>query len=245
MNIFVILIISLITTPLCGIQAPTLSMLSTKHGTDKGPSWHNYTPIYESYFQEIKDKSIKFLEIGFLSGASARVWDEYFQHSETKLHFIDIDRNCYHHMKKLSPRCSLHLVDQANKDALRDFTNLVGGDFDIIIDDGGHTMIQQITSFEALFPFLKKGGVYIIEDLHTSYWAKWGSAGSTENPKASNNSAIRFIQNLIDDLNYSGARTECADKAKCSSSLQETFNIYQKDIKSMHFYTSLCFIFKN
>ena len=47
------------------------------------------------------------------------------------------------------------------------------GPFDIVIDDGGHTMRQQIRSVETLFPLLADGGVYIVEDCHTSYWAPY------------------------------------------------------------------------
>ena len=45
---------------------------------------------------------------------------------------------------------------------------------DILIDDGGHTMRQQIVTFEEMFDFVKDGGVYLCEDLHTSYWKSYG-----------------------------------------------------------------------
>jgi hypothetical protein len=48
--------------------------------------------------------------------------------------------------------------------------NTIDGPLDLIIDDGGHTMRQQQTSFGFLFRHLKVGGIYIIEDLHTSRW---------------------------------------------------------------------------
>ena len=69
------------------------------------------------------------------------------------------------------------------KKSLIQFIQQSGGDFDIILDDGGHKMDQQITSFRVLFPILKSGGVYIIEDLGTSYLLEWGGYGTKPNPK--------------------------------------------------------------
>lgn len=223
------------------LGAHDLSELGNKFHTDKA-YFHDYTSIYEKYLSHLKDKPVKFLEIGF--GASAHMWDAYFSHPLTSLHFIDIDQNCLNHMSSLSSRCHLHLIDQESKTELRNFIYKAGGDFDIIDDDGGHTMQQQITTFKTLFPYLKSGGVYIIDSLHTSYWQSHGSAGTQEIPKASEFSTIAFLKNLIDDLNYSGARTSCADKNKVPEEVSNSFNYYQKHIHSIHFYSSLCIIIK-
>lgn len=231
--------------PLAGKQANTLNALASKHGSDKGPKDHNYTSTYEKYLSNIKDKPLKILEIGFAVGCSARIWDEYFTHPKTQLYFMDNNKDCYNYAQGLSSRCSLHIIDQANRSQLLKFTETIDTDFDIIIDDGGHMMHQQITSFNTLFPALKKGGLYIIEDLHTSYWASYGSAGNYDHPKASSDSAIRFLQNLVDELNFIGARTGYANKHRCSAQSLATFSTYQKDIASIHFYTSLCFVFKH
>jgi hypothetical protein len=57
--------------------------------------------------------------------------------------------------------------DQENINDINNFISQYGGDFDIIIDDGGHTMKQHQVSLGVLFEVLKPGGIYIIEDLHT------------------------------------------------------------------------------
>lgn len=245
MKIVFNLILALLFIPLLGESEKSLNALALKNGSDKGPNDHNYTTIYEKYLSSMKDKPLKILEIGFSGGASARIWDEYFTHPNTQLYFIDVNTNCFNCMQGLSSRCSLYMVDQSDASQLHKFTSNIANDFDIIIDDGGHMMHQQITSFKALFPTLKKGGLYIVEDLHTSYWASYGSAGSYDHPKASPKSAIRFLQNLVDELNFIGARTGYASKNRCSEQSLETFSTYQKDIASIHFYTSLCFIFKH
>jgi hypothetical protein len=71
-----------------------------------------------------------------------------------------------------------------------------GTDFDIIIDDGGHTMNQQITSLTHLWHAVKPGGVYFCEDLQTSYMREYGG-----NPDATlrKNTMMQFIYELMDD----------------------------------------------
>lgn len=66
--------------------------------------------------------------------------------------------------------------------------------FDIIIDDGGHTMNQQKTSFMFLLPLVRSGGLYIIEDLETSYMPSYG--GNYWDPS----STISFIKSFIDEI---------------------------------------------
>ncbi len=228
----------------CVANGAYLDSLAIKYGTDKSSAIHNYTPIYEKYFDSLKDKPINFLEIGFAGGFSAHMWDEYFKSMDSKLYFIDINPDCLNYINDLSHRCILSLVNQANAVALTQWLKLISQDFDIIIDDGSHQMEHQITSFKTLFPRLKKGGMYIIEDLHTSYWNDYGSAGDYNNPQANIHSTIRFLQNLVDDLNYSGARTQTANRSN-NIKLLQGLSLYQESISAIHFYCSLCIIFKD
>lgn len=133
-------------------------------------------------------------------------------------------------------------VDQENSTELIAFIETVGQDFDIIIDDGGHTMNQQITSFKILFPALKSGGIYVIEDLHTSYtyaplYEKYYHAPNQQ-------PTIEFLFGLIHCVNKAGAISTCADFDKCSAQVIDSLNIYERNIESIHFYGSICFIFK-
>ena len=218
-----------------------LTTLAIRYGTDKGID-HDYTPVYESYFTSLRKQHLKFLEIGFYKGSSARMWDAYFPQAD--LHFIDIIPEAFTYANGLSSRCQFHIVDQANKDDLLRFIQKVGGDFDIIIDDGGHTMNQQITSFKTLFPYVKSGGIYIIEDLHTSYWVNYGGSGDPDHPKTNQDSTVCFLQTLVDDVNFIGATTQHANKNKCPKEVKDKLNYHQRHIRSIHFYDSLCFIFK-
>ncbi len=216
-----------------------LDSLALAAETDKSSIIHNYTQIYAQYFDKYKNKAIKFCEIGILKGNSVKLWENYFPFAE--LHFIEIDSS---NIQYQSQRSQYHFLDQTDKSALLLFAKNTGGDFDIIIDDGGHHMDQQIISFQSLFPYVKSGGMYIIEDLHTSYWNDWGGNGTQLLPKAGPGTAVYFLQNLVDDLNYTGAVTGLADHRKISSSLKSTLNEYQDKIYSIHFYNSLCIILK-
>ena len=216
-----------------------MDRLALVAGTDKGSSFHNYTEIYSKYFASLKDKPIKFLEIGIYKGNSVKLWESYF--SQAELHFVDITPG---YIQYFSTRSHYHFVDQANKQEMINFAQSVGGNFDIIVDDGGHTMQMQMNSFHALFPYVKSGGMYIIEDLHTSYWKIYGGNGTFAQPRAGKGTTIQFLQGLVDEMNYTGAVTQCADRNKVSPELQRNLNIYQDQIFSIHFYQSVCIIIK-
>jgi hypothetical protein len=207
--------------------------------TDKSSVFHNYTRVYAKYFDAIRNDNIRFLEIGISRGASVKLWESYFVNAE--LHFIDINPNQieYH-----SPAVQYHFADQANIKAMQQIANNIGGQFDIVIDDGGHIMNQQINSFKALFPYMKSQGLYIIEDLHTSYWKEYGGHGRICEPKPGPGTCVSFLQGLVDDLNYTAGVTTCADFNKIPDKLRHTLNEYQKGIDSIHFYQSLCIIIK-
>jgi trans-aconitate methyltransferase len=107
----------------------------------------------------------KVLEIGIYQGESLDMLSHFF--NDAIIHGIDIS-DC---SNLNSEKIKTHQHNQEIIGDLNEFIENVGGNFDLIIDDGGHTMKQQQLSFGVLFKHLKKGGVYIIEDLHTSLWS--------------------------------------------------------------------------
>lgn len=213
-----------------------LDNLAIECETDKCSQCHNYTEVYSKYLAPFKDKKIKFLEIGIYTGCSVKLWEKYF--SQAELHFMDIT---FEHIKYHTTRSTYHLGDQQNPADLFRIMNQTGGDFDVIIDDGGHAMQQQITSFKVLFPYVKSGGLYIIEDLHTSYWDAFKN-NNKENPNE--NTTITFLKSLIDDVNFIGAKTHRASHAILSEDTRKSLNMYQKDIFGIHFYDSMAIIIK-
>jgi hypothetical protein len=139
-----------------------LNDLGLKYGTDKSSRVHGYLNIYEKYLGELKDKPISFMEIGMLHGASINVWQDYF--TQAQLYGIDYKRRRLRQTARVKSFCA----DQANREQLAKIVKETG-QIDIIIDDGGHQMRQQQISLGFLFPYIKSNGLYIIEDLHTSW----------------------------------------------------------------------------
>lgn len=209
-----------------------LDALALKTGADKGSHYHNYTQVYAPYLSPLRDKPIKFLEIGIYKGASVQLWERYFNSAD--LHFIDISLDLVEYS---SPRSHYHVVDQESARDLEQFIQKTGGEFDVIIDDGGHTMRQQITSFCTLFPHVKSGGLYIVEDLHTSYWSGWGE-------ELSPITMVDFLKGLVDDINAVGARSGRASHLAVDPLLRSELTLYQESILSIHFYDSVAIVIK-
>ena len=126
--------------------------------------WKHYFDIYDENFSKFRNKKITILEIGVFRGGSLRMWQNYFG-PQTNIIGIDIDPVCKQYENN---NTKIYIGDQANENFLKSILN-VNEKPDIIIDDGGHTSNQQISSFNFLFEELKLGGVYLVEDTHTSY----------------------------------------------------------------------------
>lgn len=131
--------------------------------------WHHYFDIYHNHFCRFREKNVKLLEIGVYQGGSLQMWKNYLG-SNAKIYGVDVNPRC----KELEEdQIQIFIGDQTDRGFLRKLREEIGT-IDIVIDDGGHTMIQQITTFEELFPFVGEVGVYLVEDLHTSYWEDYG-----------------------------------------------------------------------
>jgi len=150
----------------------TLNEIGLKYNSDKSSSYHCYLEEYDNFFSKYRNKNISFLEIGILDGDSINIFNEFFE--DANIVAIDIDDKS--HLKKNN--INIIQGDQSDRDFLDKFNNEY---FDIIIDDGSHKMSHQQISIGVLFKKLKRGGIYIIEDLHTSF------DGYIENIKYGNN----------------------------------------------------------
>ncbi|KAG8157639.1 hypothetical protein KVR01_012681 [Diaporthe batatas] len=160
-------------------EEPSFFEIAMAQGTDKVDP-HHYEDMYEVYFPPLRHKKLKMLEIGlgcdmaYGPGASYYTWLEYFPNVE--LYFLEYDA-----------------------DLLEKFMKEHGKDFDIIIDDGGHTMVQQITSLKYLWKAIKPGGLYFVEDLQTSFVAdRWGGGDTAK--MAGQDTMVGYIQKLMAGL---------------------------------------------
>jgi Ca2+/Na+ antiporter len=141
----------------------TLAELCQLYHTDKCPFHHNYVEFYEWLFRPLKNKTLRFLEIGVLHGESMRLWEAYFRVGQ--IFGIDIEDKTQYD----TARVKTFIADQGKRADLAKIITATEARFDVILDDGGHKMDQQQISFGALFPYLNSGGMYIIEDIHTSF----------------------------------------------------------------------------
>jgi hypothetical protein len=141
----------------------SLDDLGLSFGTDKSSWGHDYLRFYEDYFRKFRRENIVFLEIGVAGGASLRVWRSYF--SQAKIIGADINPES---LRFRGNGISIEILDQSS---IEDLTKLAinYGPFDIVIDDGSHMWEHQIVSLKTLFPFLKNGGIYVVEDLQTNF----------------------------------------------------------------------------
>ncbi|MBK5934531.1 methyltransferase family protein [Rhodovulum imhoffii] len=151
--------------------------------------WLHYFEVYGREFGRFRGRAPRFLEIGIWNGGSIPMWKGYFG-TGAHLVFADIDPACRKHAE---PETFVEIGDQSDPAFLARLGE-THGPFDAILDDGGHFMHQQITSFEHLWPHLRDGGVYMVEDTHTSYWPGFG--GGYREPA----SFIEFAKGLIDRM---------------------------------------------
>lgn len=135
---------------------------------------HHFDVLYDVYFNaQVQQKRTKLLEIGlgcnmdYGPGASSKIWTQLFPFGE--IWFAEFSEECTKKFWKPSLGWKFVTGDQADPSVLQDWIATTGGNFDFIIDDGGHTNRQIWNSFQTLFPnALKPGGVYFIEDLHVA-----------------------------------------------------------------------------
>ncbi len=148
----------------------TLDQLAIECGTDKSSNGHSYANYYDLIFSPIRYHPVNLLEIGIDKGDSLRMWHKYFQHGE--IHGIDI-RGGYEYLHEFYIKT--HIVDQSKRGELIVFAEQYPNYFDIILCDGSHEAEDDILTFETLFPYLKSGGFYVLEDtLCSQDKTRWG-----------------------------------------------------------------------
>lgn len=139
-----------------------LTHIGFRNNTDKS-YYHLFTEFYNDYFYKFKTSKINILEIGIYQGSSLKLLEEYFPNAT--IYAIDINKEYVN--KKYGEQIKTYHCSQDNFEEIdRIFKEIK---FDIIIDDGSHQTIHQHKSLGHMFSYLNKNGIYICEDLHTSY----------------------------------------------------------------------------
>jgi 23S rRNA U2552 (ribose-2'-O)-methylase RlmE/FtsJ len=179
--------------------------------------WIHYFDIYDRHFSRFRGKRIVVVEFGVSHGGSLQMWRHYFGR-RAKIYGVDIDPRC----KLLEGwRTKVFIGDQEDRAFLRSIAATIGP-IDVLIDDGGHTMGQQIATFEEMYPKVNENGVFLIEDLHTSYWKRYG--GGYRKP----GTFMEYAKALTDQLNAWHSREP-----------EFVVDQFTQTTRSMHFYDSI------
>lgn len=186
---------------------------------------YHYFHIYESQMRFLAERSrneasqepLRILEIGVWRGGSLDLWRQYFG-PRAIIFGVDIDKSC-----GSIPQVSgqIRIGSQVDRVFMESVVAEMGG-LDIVIDDGSHISQHVVATFKILFPLLADNGYYWIEDLHTSYWPKWGGGLRRRN------SSIEFLKGLVDELHTSyfkrGPRSRLSPEEKSGLRSVEFFD---------------------
>ena len=185
---------------------------------NKMTKWCHYFDVYHRHFERFRNKPVTVLEIGVWGGGSLQMWKDYFG-KECNIIGIDIMEECKNYEED---RIKIYIGSQEDRSFLQKIKS-ENAHIDIIIDDGGHTMNQQIVTFEELYPHLAEGGVYLCEDLMTSYYPKYDGGRFMDS-----SSFIGYSKNFIDKLH---ARYSMGPDLKIDS--------LTSSINSIHYYDAM------
>lgn len=184
----------------------------------KMTKWCHYFEVYHRHFERFRNNPVTILEIGVWGGGSLQMWKDYFGES-CRIIGIDIMEECKNYEEE---RIKIYIGSQEDRDFLKKVKH-ENPKIDIIIDDGGHTMNQQIVTFEELYPHLSENGVYLCEDLMTSYWPSYGGGRYMDD-----SSFIGYSKNFIDKINARYSLTPNLKIDRLTSS-----------IRSVHYYDAM------
>ena len=195
----------------------SLDDLALWYGADKCSAGHGFAKIYESHVAPLRNQSVTLIEIGVFRGASLRMWRDYFPRG--RIFGVDILPDA---IEARAERIEVFVGDQSDPALLGELL-AVSGSPDIVVDDGAHRVDLQLASLAFLWPHLKPGGLYVIEDTHTSYLEGygmgWRQPGST----------IEELKNFVDDL-HRGWHEE---------------PVVFDDLECVHFYRGTCVLRKS
>lgn len=175
--------------------------------------WDNYPEIYEKHLEKFVGKEVTIFELGVCKGGSLQVWKKYFG-EKANIIGVDVDPYSKYEEEQIA-------VYTGNVLDIELWKNIVErhGQPDIIIDDASHIQQEVIAAFSLLYPALKDGGVYIIEDTHTAYRGNFG--GGVTSPY----NVVSIFGRMVNDVNV--------------HFIEEPYTRSLIDVKSMHFYPSM------
>lgn len=202
--------------------------LGTKYRTDK-ITHHKYHEIFPVYIEKFYEDAGGIIEIGLepkRGKASLNMWLELFPN----MHIYGLDKQTPDEFRE---RYTIFKCDQSNESEINNCVDQIKHKIYFINDDGSHIPDHQLLTFNILFPLLEVDGVYIIEDVETSYWTKQGLYGyETKYGKGHKKSIVEIFKQAIDGVNYEFSQSSDGELK------------HQKEIESICFHKNCIIITK-
>jgi glycosyltransferase involved in cell wall biosynthesis len=218
---------------------PSLEVLHVRHRGKVADTWSAYLHEYDRILDAYRDAPVNLLEIGVQNGGSLEIWGEYFGRAGAIIG-CDINPDCKQ-LRFEDPRISVIVADANSDEAERQISSKAPL-LDVIIDDGSHRSSDIVKSFARYFPRLRDGGVFVIEDLHCSYWQEF--EGGLFHPF----SAMTFLKRLADVINHEHWGVDRA-RGELLRGINEQYGVQLVEhelarIHSLEFMNSMCVIRK-
>jgi O-antigen biosynthesis protein len=217
----------------------TLADRYAAHHGKVSDKWSLYLATYQRLFAPYRSRPVRLLEIGIENGGSLAIWAQHFA-SATAIIGCDINPACGE-LRYDDPRIHV-VVGDANTDGTERLIANHSEGFDLIVDDGSHRSGDIIRSFVRYFRRLEEGGLFLVEDLHCSYWGEFD--GGLLDPWSS----MAFFKRLADVLNHEHwgvphARADILRSFEARYGVQPSESLLA-EIHSIEFVNSMCAISK-
>jgi hypothetical protein len=222
------------TTDLESSSDPSsLRSIAARHSGTRFVKWLHYFDVYDRHMSEFLAERarrgltvpLRVLEIGVWRGGSLELWRE-FLGDDAVIFGVDIDPES---ARVPSDTAKVRTGSQTDQAFMREVLQEMGG-VDLIVDDGSHRSQDVLESLRFLYPALACPGLYIIEDLHTSYWADWGGGFKSKR------SSLEQMKSLVDVLHapYTNAHVD-----------EFGLGLTHASLKGVHFYDSMVVLEKD
>jgi hypothetical protein len=188
--------------------------------------WENYFDVYETYFSKFKGKSPVIVEVGICHGGSAEMWQKYFGKDATIIGIDIVDCTKYK-----TEGCLQIIGDQGSSSFWDNFLQKYP-EIDIFIDDGSHIPAHQILTLQKVWPYIKTGGVYLCEDLHSNIWPEFNTSIK------STDTFLQYAKDLTDVLLHKHFKDP--DNEEYSNLVKQ-----YKDLSSICFHDSITVLTKD
>ena len=180
--------------------------------TRRADKWEPYFEVYDLYFSRFRNTAPVFVEVGVQAGGSIEAWVNYFENA--RVYGVDIAP-----LVTDVPGAEIVIGDQSNPLFWDKFIETVG-EIDCFLDDGSHINVDQIITFNSIWPHIKEGGVYMCEDTVTSYWPGFGGG------LAKSGTFIEYAKTLVDYMH----------QEHTSEKLSEYYKDLSRDIRQVSFF---------